>query len=297
MNMNPFEALGLPARPDLPDEQVRAAWRAIAAATHPDRADGGDLERYTAASAAYAELRTPWGRSEAYADLAEQLELAGEPVTGPLPAIPADDSAPGSLPRHPLAAMLEFPGADPPRPSAPPADPRRHRRGTVPGGTAADPRHRRRPGRYRRADHLVRAHRSPGPSTPAGTVKRPVPPAGPRAPGWTRPAPGVSRRNELRSVGGPSRPRRPGRAEHTARRRSRSFVRWGAPPGQAACGARPCGWPTVTGWTARGTARPRPGKDTQIARSSPAEERSGNGGPVPRAPDIGRLFMQCQGVL
>ena len=69
MNPDPFEALGLPARPDLPDEQVRAAWRAIAAATHPDRADGGDLARYTAASAAYAELRTPWGRSEAYADL------------------------------------------------------------------------------------------------------------------------------------------------------------------------------------------------------------------------------------
>jgi len=32
MNQNPFEALGLPARPDLTDEQVRAAWRAIAAA-------------------------------------------------------------------------------------------------------------------------------------------------------------------------------------------------------------------------------------------------------------------------
>ncbi|MGA2828131.1 MAG: hypothetical protein ABSF03_18665 [Streptosporangiaceae bacterium] len=33
--MNPFTALGLPADPDLTDEQVRAAWRAIAAATHP----------------------------------------------------------------------------------------------------------------------------------------------------------------------------------------------------------------------------------------------------------------------
>ena len=65
MNQNPFEALGLPARPDLTDEQVRAAWRAIAAATHPDRADGGDLAAYTAASAAYAELRTPWARSGA----------------------------------------------------------------------------------------------------------------------------------------------------------------------------------------------------------------------------------------
>ncbi len=109
MNMNPFEALGLPARPDLPDEQVRAAWRAIAAATHPDRADGGDLARYTAASAAYAELRTPWGRSEAYADLLQQADLDGEAPTGPLPAVLADGVAAGGLPRHPLAAVWEFP--------------------------------------------------------------------------------------------------------------------------------------------------------------------------------------------
>jgi hypothetical protein len=108
VNPNPFEALGLPARPDLPDEQVRAAWRAIAAATHPDRADGGDLARYTAASAAYAELRTPWGRSEAYADLIQQADRAAEAPTGPLPAVPADAPA-GVLPRHPLAAVWEFP--------------------------------------------------------------------------------------------------------------------------------------------------------------------------------------------
>jgi hypothetical protein len=108
VNPDPFAALGLPARPDLPDEQVRAAWRAIAAATHPDRADGGDLARYTAASAAYAELRTPWGRSEAYADLMEQAALAAEPATGPLPVVPADDPA-GGLPRHPLAPVREFP--------------------------------------------------------------------------------------------------------------------------------------------------------------------------------------------
>jgi len=74
MNPDPFAALGLPARPDLSDEQVRAAWRSIAAATHPDRPDGGDLARYTAASAAYAQLRTPWARSEAYADLIERAE-------------------------------------------------------------------------------------------------------------------------------------------------------------------------------------------------------------------------------
>ncbi len=67
MSTNPFEALGLPVRRDLTDEQVREAWRAIAAATHPDRSDGGDLARYTQASAAFAELRTPWSRSEAWA--------------------------------------------------------------------------------------------------------------------------------------------------------------------------------------------------------------------------------------
>ena len=111
MNPDPFQALGLPARPDLPDEQVRAAWREIAAATHPDRADGGDLARYTDASAAYAQLRTPWARSEAYADLLQQAERDREPVTAPLPAIvvPAGEVPAGSLPRHPLAAVAEFP--------------------------------------------------------------------------------------------------------------------------------------------------------------------------------------------
>ena len=58
---NPFTALGLPTRPDLTDEQVRAAWCTIAAATHPDRPGGGNPERYAAASAAYAALRTPVG--------------------------------------------------------------------------------------------------------------------------------------------------------------------------------------------------------------------------------------------
>jgi hypothetical protein len=68
--VNPFEVLGLPVRPDLSDAQVRAAWRTIAAQTHPDRVDCGDTGAYTAAAAAYAQLRTAWGRSEAYADLA-----------------------------------------------------------------------------------------------------------------------------------------------------------------------------------------------------------------------------------
>jgi hypothetical protein len=80
MNPNPFTVLGLPTDPDLTDEQVRAAWRAIAAATHPDRPDGGNVTRYTAAANAYAQLRTAWGRSEAYADLTADLPGTVPPV-------------------------------------------------------------------------------------------------------------------------------------------------------------------------------------------------------------------------
>lgn len=69
MTENPFTTLGLPARAGLTDEEVRAAWRRIAAATHPDREDGGDRARYGAASAAYVTLRTSFGRGEALADL------------------------------------------------------------------------------------------------------------------------------------------------------------------------------------------------------------------------------------
>jgi hypothetical protein len=100
MNPDPFDALGLPARHDLTDEQVRAAWRAIAADTHPDRADGGDVARYTAATAAFAELRTPWGRSEALADLAA---AAGD--TSPLPLFSTADPWPADpWPTEPRAA-------------------------------------------------------------------------------------------------------------------------------------------------------------------------------------------------
>jgi hypothetical protein len=113
---NPFDVLGLPVRRDLPDDQVREAWRAIAAATHPDREDGGDLARYTQATAAYAELRTPWGRSEAYADLVENawsqgydgLDDDGEPYTEPLPPVPPgyDEAGP---PPVTLRALLLIP--------------------------------------------------------------------------------------------------------------------------------------------------------------------------------------------
>ena len=113
---NPFEILGLPARRDLSDEQVDAAWRTIAMATHPDRPDGGDLARYTQASAAFAELRTPWSRSEAYADLVEQawadghdgLDDDGQPCTEPLPPVPINPET--GLPHgDPIAVLAELP--------------------------------------------------------------------------------------------------------------------------------------------------------------------------------------------
>jgi len=66
---DPFAVLGLAARGDLTDEDVRAAWRRIAAATHPDRDDGGDPGIFGAAAAAYNTLRTSFGRGEALADL------------------------------------------------------------------------------------------------------------------------------------------------------------------------------------------------------------------------------------
>ena len=65
---SPFALLGLPASAAVTDEDVRAAWRRIAAATHPDRPDGGDPQRFAAASAAYTTLRTRSGRGEALAD-------------------------------------------------------------------------------------------------------------------------------------------------------------------------------------------------------------------------------------
>ena len=67
---DPFTVLGLPARRGLTDDEVRAAWRRVAAATHPDRADGGDATRFAAAGAAYTAIRTGFGRAEALADLA-----------------------------------------------------------------------------------------------------------------------------------------------------------------------------------------------------------------------------------
>jgi hypothetical protein len=109
VSTNPFDALGLPVGPDLTDEQVRAAWRAIATATHPDRADGGDVARYTAATAAYVTLRSAWGRSEAYADV-----TAAADDTSPLPVVlgtAAVRAEPGAGPRDVVAAYTwQLPG-------------------------------------------------------------------------------------------------------------------------------------------------------------------------------------------
>jgi hypothetical protein len=66
-----FAALGLAADPALTDDEVRMAWRRVAAATHPDRADGGDPAAFAAAAAAYNLLRTTTGRGEVLADATE----------------------------------------------------------------------------------------------------------------------------------------------------------------------------------------------------------------------------------
>jgi hypothetical protein len=66
---DPFRALGLEPRADLTDDDVHAAWRRVASATHPDREDGGDPQRFADAAAAYTVLRTRFGRGEALADL------------------------------------------------------------------------------------------------------------------------------------------------------------------------------------------------------------------------------------
>jgi curved DNA-binding protein CbpA len=69
--MTAFDVLGLPASRELTDDDVRVAWRRVAAATHPDRTDGGDPAAFAAAAAAYTLLRTSSGRGEALADLRE----------------------------------------------------------------------------------------------------------------------------------------------------------------------------------------------------------------------------------
>jgi hypothetical protein len=77
---NPFAVLGLDPAGQLNDDDVRAAWRRIATATHPDRADGGDPAAFAIAAAAYTDLRTATGRGEARAALAPRRWRAGRPA-------------------------------------------------------------------------------------------------------------------------------------------------------------------------------------------------------------------------
>jgi len=79
----PFEVLGLSDDGELSDDDVRSAWRRIAAATHPDRADGGDPAAFAAAAAAYTLLRTAAGRREALADVPAPGD--GRVRSGPVP--------------------------------------------------------------------------------------------------------------------------------------------------------------------------------------------------------------------
>ncbi len=119
---DPFAALGLAARPDLTDDDVRAAWRRIAAATHPDRADGGDPDRFAMAAAAYTVLRTRYGRGEALADLADRRGRGGRgradrPAPDPAgtdgagPAVPESAAGPVVPPDGP--ATEDMAGAPP----------------------------------------------------------------------------------------------------------------------------------------------------------------------------------------
>ncbi len=108
---DPFGVLGLKPSPDLADSDVRAAWRRAAGATHPDREDGGDPERFAAAAAAYTALRTRSGRREALADLGEALADLG--VVPPfrlalriLAAAAASTAAVAAAGPHPAAPAL-----------------------------------------------------------------------------------------------------------------------------------------------------------------------------------------------
>jgi len=136
----PFAVLGLPARADLTDDDVRAAWRRLAAATHPDRADGGDPDRFAAAAAAYTMLRTRSGRGEALADLtaptppARPIRLPRPAATDPGPPPSATGPAPSATGPAP-SATGPAPSATGPAPSA--TGPAPTARGPAPGSRAA----------------------------------------------------------------------------------------------------------------------------------------------------------------
>jgi hypothetical protein len=80
---DPFAVLGLTPSASTGADDVRAAFLRVAAATHPDRDDGGDPARYAAAAAAYTRLGTEFGRGDAYAD------VSGVPAGTVLPERPS----------------------------------------------------------------------------------------------------------------------------------------------------------------------------------------------------------------
>jgi hypothetical protein len=82
-----FGALGLAPDVALTDDEVRMAWRRVAAATHPDRDDGGDPAAFAAAAAAYTVLRTRSGRGELLADSATPDPAAIRPAPHPRPGV------------------------------------------------------------------------------------------------------------------------------------------------------------------------------------------------------------------
>jgi hypothetical protein len=118
VSQDPFRVLGLEPRADLTDDEVHAAWRRTASATHPDREDGGDLGRFADAAAAYTLLRTRFGRGEALADRpgrpAEAPGLAGRVLGGRparlalrvLAAVGASVAAVTAAGPHPAAPAL-----------------------------------------------------------------------------------------------------------------------------------------------------------------------------------------------
>ena len=105
----PFAVLCLPASADVTDEDVRAAWRRVAAATHPDRPDGGDPERFAAASAAYTTLRTRFGRGEALADTGAGARGARHRAGPPPPAAPLARQAAPAAPLARAGAPADLP--------------------------------------------------------------------------------------------------------------------------------------------------------------------------------------------
>ena len=247
---NPFAILGLPEWPDLDDETVHAAWHAIAAETHPDRPDGGNLARYTQATAAYFELSLPLGplrglRRPARSGLGRRplRRLPRPPPARLRPRRPRRRLAAAARARGmielgpvPLDEMLHQasrdPGPVPPRPPVAPADPRRGHRRAVPGRAHRVPRPFRGRLRRRGADRVLRAvrrpgrHRAPRPGRSAG-CRRPGRPDASGGASGSRMAPRSRTRLRARSwlgSGGLSIPFPPAPGVwHAARLHSRSF--------------------------------------------------------------------------